>query len=107
MMNFLALVDAHGWDRQDLTLQRHHSTIYREFDEGFVMLVPGDDFDILVTTSLGDNHSMDMWRVIRSILKTRTRAIITQYERNFDKLFKASKRYGGIALHDGIVIFPK
>ena len=105
-MDFLSLIEAHDWDKQDLLLQRWHSTIYREFPEGFVMLVPGEDFDILVATSEGDNHSMDMWRVIRSILKTRTRAVITQYERNFDKLFKASKRYGGIALSDGIVIFP-
>ena len=105
-MDFLSLIEAHGWDKQDLLLQRFHSSIYREFPEGFVMLVPGEDLDILVATSEGDNHSMDMWRVIRSILKTRTRAVITQYERNFDKLFKASKRYGGIALSDGIVIFP-
>ena len=105
-MDFLSLIEAHGWDKQDLLLQRFHSSIYREFPEGFVMLVPGVDFDLLVATSDNDNHSMDMWRVIRSILKTRTRPVITEYERNYDKLFKASQRYGAKALKDNIVIFP-
>lgn len=106
-MNFLEMIDNHGWDRQELVVMRYHASIYREFTDGFVMLVPtADESDILVAASKDDIHSMNMWRVIRSILKARTRPIITQYERNFDKLFKASQRYGGIAKHDGIVIFP-
>jgi hypothetical protein len=108
MTDFLTLVDNHGWDRQELLLHRYHSSVYQEFDEGFIMLVPSDDnkLDVLIATSLGDSHSMDMWRVIRDLLKNRKRTIVTQYERNFDKLYKASKRYGGIAYPDGIVVFP-
>lgn len=105
-MNFLEIVNEHGWDIQDIVMQRHRASVYREFDAGFVMLVPHEDIDILIAASYNDEHSMDMWRVIRSLLKSRTRPIITQYERNFDKLFKASQRYGGIARQNGIVIFP-
>ncbi len=106
--DFLTLVNNHGWDRQELLLHRYHSSEYHEFDDGFIMLVPSDvnDLDVLIATSFEDNHSMDMWRVIRSILKNRKRTVVTQYERNFDKLYKASKRYGGIAYPDGIVVFP-
>jgi len=106
-MNFLALVEDHGWDKTLLLLDRYNSTLYREFDEGFVMVVtdPTGKWDILVATSIDDKHSMDMWRVIRNILNHRKRPIVTQYERNFDKLFKASKRYGGIAYPEGIVVF--
>lgn len=107
-MDFLTLVKDHGWDKHELLLHRHNSSIYREFSDGFIMLVPSlnEKFDLLIATSIGDNHSMDMWRVIRSILKGRTRPVITQYERNYEKLFKASKRYGAIAADDNIVIFP-
>lgn len=107
-MDFLALVEIHGWDTQDLLLQRYHASVYLEFDVGFVMLVPHDDLgiDVLVATSTNDNHSMEMWRVIRTLLMSRPRPILTQYERNYDKLFKASKRYGAKALEDNIVIFP-
>ena len=102
----LKLVIEHRWDVSEIQGIINNSYYYKEFNNvGFIILCDYGDVILLVAASIDDKHSMDMWRVIRSTLKERTKPVITQYERNTDELFKASARYGVQRLENDIAYF--
>lgn len=80
---------------------------YEEFGNGFVMLVPEANGNFrLLTAAFNNKYNNSMWRHIRTQLKRRKGPTYMQFTANYDILYKASKRYGGIELFDGIVLFP-
>lgn len=107
-MTFLEIVEDHGWDAA--TLEEQWDTAIDSYlcDTGFVMITYRHQEDVFVMTAaaVNDEYTRGMWRFIRTLLKDRKCPIVTQYERNYDKLMKASQRYGAIALENNIVIFP-
>jgi hypothetical protein len=106
-MTFSEIVEDHGWDTRELVLLKYKAVKYRLFNTGFVMLIPKDDKGyVMISAAVDDIYPREMWRYIRSILLTRELPIVIQYVRNYDKLFKASQRYGAIALDNNIVYFP-
>ncbi len=106
-MTFSEIVKDHGYDTDLLESAKQTALHYENFGTGFVMVhTVATGEDVVTAMAVGDVYPRPMWRYIRSMLKNRQRPIVIQYVRNFDKLFKASQRYGAIALDDGIVIFP-
>lgn len=100
--------ELHGWSKEDLTMAKKTSVVYREFKEGVVVLSDLGTIYVMTAFSIDNNHSMDMWRVIRSILKNyRDKPIITSYTSNREKLLKASERYNYSLGKGDIVIFNK
>lgn len=107
-MTFLEIVKDHGWDEATLDEQRRNAYKFQLFETGFVMLTYRHQEDVFVMTAaaVDDEYTRGMWRFIRTLLTNRQCPIVTQYERNYEKLMKASQRYGAIALENNIVIFP-
>ncbi len=106
-MTFSEIVKDHGEDVARYERVRDMSISCEVFDTGFVMVhsvATGED--VLTSMAVGNIYPRKMWRCIRSILLNRQRPIVIQYRSNQERLYKASKRYGGIILDDGIVIFP-
>ena len=104
-MTFLEIVKEHGWNTQQLEKLRLEATSVYLCSTGFVLLVPRNDVVHMVSAAIDDKYTRGMWRYIRDIVHNRQQPIYTQYDRNYDILFKASQRYGGIALPDNIVLF--
>ena len=107
MSLFSKVAEAHGLDLTYALYLKARASEYHEFDNGFVMLVPDANNKFrLISASMDDHYSTSMWRVIRTLLKRRTGPTYMQFTKNYDILYKASKRYGAIVLFDGIVLFP-
>ena len=104
-MTFLEIVKDHGWSPIRLGQLRLRSTSFMLCDTGFAMIIPNGDYDLMVSAAVDDKYTRGMWHFIRDTIMNRQRPIHTQYHRNYDILFKASQRYGGIALPDNIVLF--
>ena len=107
MIDLQKASEDHGWDVGALEYTKNNSIIYEEFDIGMVALTEIYNVYIMTAFSIGDNHSLAMWRLIRSILTNyRDRPIITSYTDNREKLLKASEKYNYILGEGNIVIFP-
>ena len=104
-MTFLEIVKDHGWNIKQLEDLRLRATNVFLCSTGFVLLVPQGDVVYMVSAAVDDKYTRDMWRFIRDTLNNRQQPIYTQYDRNYDILFKASQRYGGIAILENIVLF--
>ncbi len=106
-MTFSEIVEDHNEDVHRLLEAKETAIHYENFGTGFVMVhTVSTGEDVVTAMAVDDVYPRPMWRYIRSMLINRQRPIVIQYVRNFDKLFKASQRYGGIALDNGIVVFP-
>lgn len=106
-MTFSEIVEDAEWNLIDLIELKNQSDFYMECDVGFVMRIPEKHGTYrIISHAIGDDYNNKMWRTISMLLKSRQGPTYMQFIRNYDRLFKASQRYGSIALFDGIVLFP-
>lgn len=107
MSLFSRVVKDHNIDYAKALELKARASLYEEFDNGFVMLVPEANGSFrLISAALNNEYSHSMRRLISRTLKRRTGPTYLQFTDNYEVLYKASKRYGGIELFDGIVLFP-
>ena len=105
---FSRVVDDHFYgEHKRLQELRDRSSFYEEFDVGFVMLVPENNNQFrLIAGAIDNDFNVGMFKCISKLLRCRQGSIYIQFTANYERLFKASKRYGGIQVVDGIVLFP-
>lgn len=107
LSNLQELSELHGWSREALAEAKENAFIYEEFDSGVVILYDHFDYYVMTAFSEDDNHSLGMWRLIRSILiKYRDRPLYTSYTANREKLLKASERYNYTLMEGSLIMFP-
>ena len=105
----IRIIEEHGVKLYDLQYIYNTNKIlmFKEYDEGFLSFIRGDEYDILFSAAINNVYGFSMWKDLINFIDKSERPIMVSIGANHERLFKASKRYNYEKVSDNIIIIRK